>query len=82
MSVQELKNQLCKAIGEIEDKTLLQQIQAMINASGETIGAEEEWNKLPESVRDSIEASLQKVEAGKVVSHNDVKARFSKWFTK
>lgn len=82
MSVQELKTQLCKAIGEIEDEALLQQIQAMINASSETTEAEEEWDKLPASVRESIEASLQKVESGKVVSHADVKKRFPKWFSK
>ncbi len=73
---------MCKAIGGIEDETLLQQIQAMINASVETTEAVEEWDKLPRSVRETIEASLQKVEDGKVISHEDVKKRFPKWFTK
>lgn len=82
MSVQELKVQLCRVIVEIEDEALLQQIQAVIDASGETAGTEEDWGKLPESVRKSIEASLRKVEAGETVSHKDVKMKFAKWLSK
>lgn len=67
MSIQELKMRLYKAIDRIADETLLQYIYSIVQGPGE-----EEWDKLPESVKESIERSLQKVEAGKVIPHQEV----------
>lgn len=70
MSVQELKNQLHKAIDETEDEALLQHVYSVLKGMDEA-----EWNKLPDSVKESIELSLQKVEAGKVLSHEEAQKR-------
>jgi predicted transcriptional regulator len=70
MSIHELKNQLHKAIDNIADETLLQYIYAIVQGPGE-----EEWDKMPESVKELIELSMQKVEAGKVIPHEEVRKR-------
>ncbi len=73
MSIQELKTHLYRAIDGIADETLLQRIYAIVQGLG--LG-EEEWDELPQSTKESIELSLRKVEAGKVIPHEEVLKRF------
>jgi predicted transcriptional regulator len=72
MSIQELKTHLYRAIDGIADETLLQRIYAIVQGLG--LG-EEEWDELPQSTKESIELSLRKVEAGKVIPYEEVLKR-------
>lgn len=70
MSIEELKNELHKAIEETADEALLLHMYTLVK-----LPDEEEWDKLPDSVKESIVLSLQKVEAGKVIPHQEVRKR-------
>ena len=81
MSISEIKNHLHHQIDIISDESLLKEINEIISRTQDANSAED-WNKLPEDLKRSIEEGLIQSETGQVISHEEFLIRFGKWNTK
>ncbi len=68
---------LAKRILEIEDKDILNHIQAILDINASTVEEDR-----PEYVRKSIERGLADADAGRVTPHAEVWKKYKKWLKK
>ena len=76
MSIQEIRQKLHKAIDETDNYALLHEIYLILTGLDD-----KEWEKLPDKVKESIELSLQKAEAGNILSHEEAVKRITPFKT-
>jgi len=79
MTTSELKQNIQKKLNNIEDITILKEVDSIINyiSSGR-----EDYNELPEDLKIAIEEGLAQMDNGKKVSYEEVKKRNARWFSK
>lgn len=54
----------------------------MIHAMLEVDSDEDWWSSMPDNIVADVEASLIQADKGEVMSHQQVKEKYSQWFTK
>lgn len=69
MNTLELKSDLHNLIDKVTDVTILKVIKAILSKE---IGENDFWDELPESVKESIELSLDQASRGETISHEQV----------
>jgi hypothetical protein len=79
MTATELKSSIHKKVDEINDTEMLEEVQSIINY---ITMQQEDWNDLPENVKQAIEDGLSQFENSKVLSYEEVKQRHSRWFSR
>jgi hypothetical protein len=72
-SVQKLD--LIHWITELQDSTMLDTLEVIKNQSAQ----EDWWNSISVAEKTSIEKGLSDIQAGRTVSHSEVKKRYEKW---
>ena len=79
MTTSELKRNIQKKLNNIEDITILKEVDSIINfiSSGK-----ENYNELPEDLKTAIEEGLAQLENGKKISYEEVKKRNARWFSR
>ena len=40
------------------------------------------WDEMPDNVKADIEEAIRQADRGETIPHEDVKKKYSKWFTK
>ena len=81
MKGDKIKSDLHKVIDNIDDEELLEEIHYLIKSSVEGIN-ENEWNALPQDVKNGILEGLTQADAGNTISNEDFNKKFNKWFSK
>lgn len=77
MSVAELKNDLHRLVVNTEDETILDYIRGYFL---ELTNEEDWWDRLSDNQKLQIQKSDQQAEAGKIVSHQSVRAKVEQLF--
>lgn len=57
-------------------------IVKMIHAMLEVDSDEDWWSSMPDNIIADVETSLTQADKGEVMSHQEVKEKYSRWFTK
>lgn len=78
MSITDLKKHIHNKIDKINDAQLLEDIDHIMDF---VKSSREDWNDLPDNVRESIEKGIQQLDNGEKISFEDFKSKNSKWFT-
>lgn len=78
MTTLKLKKNILKKLDEIEDVKILEEVDSIISfiSSGK-----EDFNDLPEELKQSIEEGLIQLDDGKKISYDEVKRRNARWFS-
>ncbi|MBK7649670.1 MAG: hypothetical protein IPJ20_01485 [Flammeovirgaceae bacterium] len=74
MNVEE-KYSIVKKIIQTEDDSILAIIKEILGM--DTLATD--WALIPDSVKKTIETSMEEIKAGKLISHTEVMADFKKW---
>ncbi len=78
MTTLELKKNIQKKLNSIDDISILKEVDIIINFIS---SKKEDYNELPEEVKQSIEEGLAQLDAGKKLSYDEVKKRNARWFS-
>jgi predicted transcriptional regulator len=79
MRIDDLRSDIHKAIDTIDDESLLNEIQHIIEQSKQDNDAE--WDNLPQEVKSAIEEGLAQAEQGRTISNEQAKQKLKKWFS-
>ena len=71
-----LREQVKKYIDDADDKTV-QMVYAMLEAENHY----DFWDELPDEVKSEIDRSIRQADAGQLLSHDEVMAKYKKWLT-
>ena len=74
MNIEE-KYSIVKKIIQTEDDSILALIKEILGMDTMTT----DWALIPDSVKKTIETSMEEIKAGKLISHTEVMADFKKW---
>ena len=80
MTKTEIKQNIHSLIDNVEDETVLEQLQEMIKYMA-TEGTTN-WNSLSEAERKSIEEGLKQLNNGEKIDYEDVKKKYPEWLKK
>jgi len=78
MTTSELKRNIQKKLNNIEDITVLKEVDSIINFVS---SRKEDYDELPEELKIAIEEGLAQLESGKKISYEEVKKRNARWFS-
>ncbi len=59
-----------------------EKVVRMVHAMLEVDAKEDPWDQMPDEVKADVEAALQESERGEGMSHDEVKNKYSQWFTR
>jgi hypothetical protein len=78
MTATEIRANIQRKLDKIDDLSVLEEVESIINfiSSGK-----EDFNLLPEEVRNSITEGLEQLDKGNKLSYEEVKKRNAKWFS-
>ena len=79
MTASELKTNIQKKLDNIEDITILEEVDSIISFISSD---KEDYIDLPEEVKQSIEEGLAQLENGKKLTYEELKMRNARWFMK
>jgi hypothetical protein len=77
MNIAATKLELAKRLLNTEDKDIINYIKAIFETREENW-----WETLPDSVKHSIEKSLEEVRKGQTIPHAEVRKKYEKWLKK
>jgi predicted transcriptional regulator len=72
-----MRNEVKKYI-DTADVKVVKMLHAMLEVDAE----EDWWKTMPDNVKADLEESIKQADAGKVIAHEAVKKRYSKWIAK
>ncbi len=75
--IKELRKAVIEYI-QAADEKVVRMVHAMLEVDAE----EDPWDQMPDEVKADVEAALQESERGEGMSHDDVKNKYSQWFTR
>jgi len=78
MTAIKLKKDIQRKIDKIDDISLLKEVDSIINLIS---SGKEDYNELPEEVKNAIEEGLAQLDSGKKISYDEVKKRNARWFS-
>jgi predicted transcriptional regulator len=81
MSVIEIKSNLHTLIDNIQEEDVLQAVSELVSSFIQQEQTEI-WDTLNEAEQQAIEEGINQADAGLVISHQQVKEKYAKWFTK
>jgi len=77
MNIAITKIELAKKILSINDKSLIQQVKALLDVQ------KDDWyDELPDSVKKSVEVSEKQLANGEGIPHKEVMKKYKKWLKK
>ncbi len=79
MTASELKTNIQKKLDNIEDINVLKEVDIIISFISSD---REDYNDLPEEVKQTIEEGLSQLENGKKITYEELKMRNARWFMK
>jgi len=81
-AIQILRKEVKQYVDKADAKSLRMVIAIMeiMQEEDETNMEQENWDDLPEELQSLIEEGIRQGEEGNVISHEDVKKKYSKWF--
>ena len=83
-AIQALRKEVKQYIDKADDKAL-RMVKAILEIEQEEDESkleEENWDDLPRELQLSIEKGIKDGEEGRVISHEDMKKKYSQWFRK
>ena len=72
-----MRNEVKKYI-DTADVKVVKMLHAMLEVDAE----DDWWETMPDNVKADLEESIKQADAGKVIAHEEVKKRYSKWIVK
>jgi predicted transcriptional regulator len=72
-----LRKKVKEYVDKADNKTL-KMVHAMLEAEKDY----EDWDSIPAALQQSIEKSLEEAKEGKLIPHEEVAKKYSKWFSK
>jgi predicted transcriptional regulator len=80
MTKTEIKQNIHSLVDKVEDETVLEQIQEVVEYMA-TEGVIT-WHSLSEAERRSIEEGLEDIKQGRTIDYEDLKMKYPEWFGK
>mgnify|MGYP001167391356 CR=1 FL=1 len=78
MTAIKLKKDIQKKIEKIDDISLLQEVDSIINLIS---SGKDDYNELSEEIKNAIEEGLAQLDNGKKLSYDEVEKRNARWFS-
>jgi len=77
VAIRNIREEVKNYIDHADDK-----IVKMIHAMLEVDMDEDWWSSMPDNVMKDVHTSIAEADEGKTVSHEKIREKYSKWFTK
>jgi len=72
-----LRKKVKKYIDQVDDKTV-KMVYALLEAENNY----DDWDELPDAIKNAIDESIQQADNGQFLLHEDVMKKYNKWLTK
>ena len=72
MDLATIKIDLAQKLFKIKDKAFLEYLEALLDTNKQT----DSWDDMPDTIRQSLEISLQQSERGETLTHEEVMKRY------
>jgi predicted transcriptional regulator len=76
-SIEILRKEVKEYIQHADEK-----IVKMVHAMLETDVENDWWERMPDAVKADVEAAIKEADEGKLIPHEEIRKRYSKWLTK